>query len=378
MSSIPSALEITRDIVRIDTRNPPGREVECAHYLGDLLSAAGIEVSYYEFAPERTSLVAVLRGEGGNGKKPLCFGGHIDVVPLGAKEWSVDPFGAEIVDGKLFGRGTTDMKAGISSFVHAALKLAREEKRGTADMVMAICAGEETGCEGSYHLAEIGALGEAGAIVIAEPTSNYPILGHKGALWLKVETEGITAHGSMPEHGDNALYKAARSVTRLEEFDFNVMPHELLGRSTLNVGTMQGGLNLNSVPDHAEFTIDIRTLPQQDHAIILSGLEGYLGDENKIARVVDCGGVHTPHTHPWMQEIYGVMEQILGEPIEPRGAPYFTDASALTPAYGRPPTVILGPGEMHMAHQTDEYCPVAHIEQAAEVYEILARRWCGY
>ena len=378
MSSIPSALEITRDIVRMDTRNPPGREVECAHYLGDLLSAAGVEVSYYEFAPERTSLVAVLRGEGGNGKKPLCFGGHIDVVPLGAKEWSVDPFGAEIVDGKLFGRGTTDMKAGISSFVHAALKLAREQERGTADMVMAICAGEETGCEGSYHLAEIGALGEAGAIVIAEPTSNYPILGHKGALWLKVETEGITAHGSMPEHGDNALYKAARSVTRLEEFDFNVMPHELLGRSTLNVGTMRGGLNLNSVPDHAEFTVDIRTLPEQDHAKILSGLEGYLGDENRIARVVDCGGVHTPQADPWMQEIYAVMEPILGEPIEPRGAPYFTDASALTPAYGGPPTVILGPGEMHMAHQTDEYCPVAHIEQAAEVYEILARRWCGY
>ena len=381
MSSIPSALEITRDIVRMDTRNPPGREVECAHYLGDLLSAAGIEVSYHEFAPERTSLVAVLRGEGGGGeegKKPLCFGGHIDVVPLGAKEWSVDPFGAEIVDGKLFGRGTTDMKAGISSFVHAALKLAREGRRGAADMVMAICAGEETGCEGSYHLAEIGALGEAGAIVIAEPTSNYPILGHKGALWLKVETEGITAHGSMPEHGDNALYKAARSVTRLEEFDFNVMPHELLGRSTLNVGTMQGGLNLNSVPDHAEFTVDIRTLPEQDHAKILSGLEGFLGDENRIARIVDCGGVHTPQADPWMQEIYGVMEQILGEPIEPRGAPYFTDASALTPAYGGPPTVILGPGEMHMAHQTDEYCPVAHIEQAAEVYEILARRWCGY
>ncbi len=375
MSPIPSALDITRDIVRIDTRNPPGREVECAHYLGDMLSAAGIEVSYHEFAKDRTSLVAILRGR--SEKKPLCFGGHIDVVPLGAKEWSVDPFGAEIVDGKLFGRGTTDMKAGVASFVHVALKLAREDQRGAADVVMAICAGEETGCEGSYHLSEVGALGEAGAIIIAEPTSNYPILGHKGALWLKVETEGVTAHGSMPEFGDNALYKAARSVTKLEDFDFNVMPHELLGKSTLNVGTMQGGLNLNSVPDHAEFTIDIRTLPDQNHVRILSGLEGFLGDENTIARLVDVGGVHTPHTDPWIQEIYAVMERVLGEKIEPRGAPYFTDASALTPAYGRPPTIILGPGEMHMAHQTDEYCPVAHIEQAAEVYEILTRRWCG-
>ena len=321
MSPIPSALEITRDIVRMDTRNPPGREVECAHYLGDLLGAAGLEVSYYEFAPERTSLVAVLRGEGGEGKKPLCFGGHIDVVPLGTKDWSVDPFGAEIVDGKLYGRGTTDMKTGVASFVHVALKLAAEGHRGAADLVLAICAGEETGCEGSYHLGKVGALGEAGAIVIGEPTANYPILGHKGALWLRVETEGVTAHGSMPELGDNALYKAARSVTRLEDFDFNVMPHELLGKSTLNVGTMQGGLNLNSVPDHAEFTIDIRTLPEQDHGQILTGLEGFLGDENKVGRIVDVGGVHTPHTHPWIQEIYAAMEPILGERIEPaRGA----------------------------------------------------------
>ena len=380
MPPIPSALDIARDLVRMDTRNPPGREVECAHYLGDLLGASGLEVSYYEFAPERTSLVARLRGEGGetDRKKPLCFGGHIDVVPLGAKEWSVDPFGAEIADGRLYGRGTTDMKAGVAAFVHVAMKLAGEGRRGAADIVLAICAGEETGCEGSSHLGRTGALGEAGAIVIAEPTANYPILGHKGALWLKVESEGVTAHGSMPERGVNAIYKAARAVTKLEDFDFNVKPHELLGRSTLNVGTMQGGLNLNSVPDRAAFTVDIRTLPEQDHAQIVSGLQGYLGEESRIGRIVDVGGVHTPHTHPWMREVYAAMEPILGESIEPRGAPYFTDASALTPACGHPPTVILGPGEMHMAHQTDEYCPVAHIPQAVEAYEVLARRWCGY
>ncbi len=375
MPSVPPALDIARDMIRMDTRNPPGREVECARYLGEMLSAAGLRVSYHEFAPERTSLVAVLEGRGE--KKPLCFGGHIDVVPLGSKAWSVDPFGAEIVGGKLFGRGATDMKSGVACFVHAALALAAEGQESAADIVLAICAGEETGCEGSYHLGEVGALGEAGAVVIAEPTSNYPILGHKGALWLNVETDGVTAHGSMPERGDNAIYKAARSVGKLEDFDFNITPHELLGRSTLNVGTMQGGLNLNSVPDHAEFTIDIRTLPGQDHAALLSGLEGFLGAENRIRRVVDVGGVHTPHTDPWILEIYGLMEERLGETIEPRGAPYFTDASALTPAFGRPPTVILGPGEMHMAHQTDEYCPVAHIAQAAEVYETLARRWCG-
>ena len=379
MPPIPSALDIARDLIRMDTRNPPGREAECARYLGGLLGASGLEVSYHDFAPGRTSLVARLRGGGGEAerRKPLCFGGHIDVVPLGAKAWSVDPFGAEIADGRLYGRGSTDMKSGVAAFVHVAMKLAAEAGLGTADIVLAICAGEETGCEGSSHLGKIGALGEAGAIIVAEPTANYPVLGHKGALWLEVESEGVTAHGSMPEQGVNAIYKAARAVAKLEDFDFNAKPHELLGRSTLNVGTMEGGLNLNSVPDRARFTVDIRTLPEQDHADIVSGLQGYLGEESRIARLVDVGGVHTPHTDPWIRQVYAAMEPILGEEIEPRGAPYFTDASALTPACGRPPTVILGPGEMQMAHQTDEYCPVAHIAQAVEAYETLARQWRG-
>ena len=379
MPPVPTALDIASDLIRMDTRNPPGREAECAHYLGDLLAGAGLEVSYHDFAPGRTSLVALLRGEGGEAdkKKPLCFGGHIDVVPLGAKEWSVDPFGAEIADGRLYGRGSTDMKSGVAAFVHAAMTLAADGARGNADIVLAICAGEETGCEGSSHLGRIGAIGEAGAIVIAEPTANYPFLGHKGALWLRVESEGVTAHGSMPERGVNAIYKAARAITKLEDFDFNVKPHELLGRSTLNVGTVEGGLNLNSVPDRAAFTVDIRTLPEQDHAEIVSGLQGYLGGEGRIERIVDVGGVHTPHSHPWIREVYELTGTVLDEELEPRGAPYFTDASALTPACGHPPTVILGPGEMHMAHQTDEYCPVAHIRQAAEVYETLARRWRG-
>ena len=248
MTPIPSALDIAGDLVRMDTRNPPGREVECAHYLGDMLAGAGLETSYHEFAPGRTSLVAVLRGEGdaANGKKPLCFGGHIDVVPLGAKEWSVDPFGGEIIDDRLYGRGSTDMKSGVAAFVHAAMKLAADGARGCADIVLAICAGEETGCEGSSHLGRIGALGGMGAIVVAEPTANYPVLGHKGALWLRVETEGVTAHGSMPEQGVNAIYRAARAVTKLEDFDFNAKPHELLGRSTLNVGTIEGGLRTST------------------------------------------------------------------------------------------------------------------------------------
>ena len=373
MTAIPSALEITQELVRFDTRNPPGDEHACANYLAELMRDFGLEVAAHEFAPNRTSLVARLKGRGE--KKALCFGGHIDVVPLGTKDWTVDPFGAEIKNGKLYGRGTTDMKGGIACFVHTALTIAAAGQSGAADIELAICAGEETGCEGSFHLAKTGALSEAGAIVIAEPTSNYPIIGLKGALWLKVQTKGITAHGSMPEVGVNAVYKAARAVTSMEEHNFKLDPHELLGKSSLNVGTFHGGLNLNSVPDKAEFTVDIRTIPNHNHHEIVDSIKDRIGNEATIESIIDVGGVHTSHTNEWMQEIYSIMASLLGERIEPRGAPYFTDAAALTPASGNPPTVILGPGEMHMAHQTDEYCPVSHIEQASEAYLTIARRW---
>lgn len=375
MSAMPNALELTRQLVAFDTRNPPGDERACADRLGRLLTDAGFAVSAHEFADRRTSLVA--RRGGADDKPPLCFTGHIDTVPLGAAEWSVDPFSGEIADGRLYGRGTTDMKSGVAAFVVAAAELGAKLDN-TAGLVLVITAGEETGCEGAYHLTGVhGALGQAGAIVVAEPTSNRPYVGHKGALWLKAKTRGKTAHGSMPERGVNAVYKAARAISKLEDFDFNVARHRVLGGPTLNVGTVAGGMNVNSVPDLAEIGIDIRTVPGQDHAKVREHLTDYLGAEVEIAASVDVGGVWTDPNHPWMQDMAATVAAITGEPPSVATASYFTDASALTPAYGGPPTVILGPGEPHMAHQTDEYCLVDKIGQAKDVFIAVAAKWCG-
>ncbi len=366
-------IELTRTLVGFDTINPPGNERPCAENLGGLLDDGGFSVSYHEFAEHRSSLVARIGGSAD--AAPLCFTGHIDTVPLGAAPWTVDPFAGEISDGKLYGRGTTDMKSGVAAFVVAVLRLARELSKGPG-VVLVITAGEETGCEGAYHLAGLGdVLGEAGAIVVAEPSSNQPWIGHKGALWLTARTTGVTAHGSMPEQGENAVYMAAHAISKLEDFDFNVARHAVLGKPTLNVGTVHGGLNINSVPDMAEIGIDIRTTPDQDHAAIRSHLTGYLGDSVVLDPIVDVGGVLTDPTNEWMQEVFDVMTGILGSRPESNTATYFTDASALTPAYGGAPTVILGPGEATLAHQTDEYCFTAKIEEAVEAYMEIARRW---
>ena len=368
-----SALELTQALVRFDTINPPGNERLCAEHLGSILNDAGFAVSYHEFAETRTSLVARIGGDAD--AKPLCFTGHIDTVPLGAVPWSVDPFTADIADGKLYGRGTSDMKSGVAAFVVAAIRLARELETGPG-MVLIITAGEETGCEGAYHLAGLGnVLGDAGAIVVAEPSSNLPFIGHKGALWLKAVANGLTAHGSMPELGVNAIYKAARTISQLEDFDFNVARHPVLGKPTLNVGTVHGGMNINSVPDRAEVGIDIRTLPDQDHGDLCAHLSSYLGDDIAVEPIVDVGSVWTDPAEDWMLDVFDVMAEILGKMPEVCTATYFTDAAALTPAYGGPPTVILGPGEAAMAHQTDEYCVVDRIDQAVNAYVEIAKRW---
>src|SRR5215472_12680212 len=164
MSLATRAVELTRELVRLNTINPIHPERGCAEHLARLLEAGGFAVAFDEFAPGRTSLVA--RVEGRSNRPPLAFTGHIDTVPLGAAPWTRDPFAGETADGRLYGRGSTDMKSGVAAFVIAACRLAKRLP-GTPGLVLVIVAGEETGCDGSRHLAAAaGALGEAGAVVI--------------------------------------------------------------------------------------------------------------------------------------------------------------------------------------------------------------------
>jgi succinyl-diaminopimelate desuccinylase len=180
----------------------------------------------------------------------------------------------------------------------------------------------------------------------------------------------------MPEHGVNAIYKAAQAVNALEQFDFGVPAHPLMGRATLNVGTIRGGINVNSVPDDAVIGIDIRTIPGQSHSELLFCLRRHLGVDMEVTPFLDVESLHTDPSDAWVQSVYEVMTPILGEMPQPRIVSYFTDAAALTKAYANPPSVILGPGEPQMAHQRDEYCFVSRIEQAVDAYLQIIRNWC--
>jgi len=367
--------KLTRELLAFNTINPPGMERACARHLGAILEGAGFRVAYHEFAESRTSLIATLGGD--DARPPICFTGHIDTVPLGAAPWTRDAFAGETDGDRMYGRGSTDMKSGIAAFVAAAVELAPRLARGPG-IVIVITAGEEVGCEGARFLADQKVLGRAGAIVVAEPTANYPYVGHKGLAWFEVETRGVTAHGSMPEVGDNAIVKMARVIGDLEHFHFPVESHPVMGKPTMNVGTIHGGLNTNSVPDEARITIDTRTVPGIDHGHLCKSLESLLAPRGaRVRKIVDTPSLYTEPENEWVQQVFEECTPFLGGRPTPKTITFSTDGSDLKRGFGGPPAVILGPGEPTLAHQTDEWCSLGRVEQSVDLFRTLMRRWCG-
>lgn len=372
MNSPVEAIELARELIRVDTSNPPGSEQECADALGARLEAAGFSVGRYEYADRRTSLVARIGGDAE--WLPLCFTGHLDVVPTGAVPWERDPFAGELDGDRIYGRGSSDMKSGVAAMVVAALRRAKRLARSPG-LTLVLTAGEETGCKGASDLARRGVLGSAGAIVIGEPTSNAPVVGHKGCLRCRCTTRGVAAHSSMPELGDNAIYKAARAISGLKHFDFAETDHPIMGQPTLVVSQVCGGMNINSVPDRTEFSVDVRTVPDQNLTRLLTRLHAALGTDVVIEPILEVPSMFTDANDRWIQSVFAVTREIAGIASAIRTGPYFTDGAVLCPAYGDPPTVILGPGEVAMAHQTDEYCLASRLVEAVAIYERLIDSW---
>lgn len=360
-------ISLTKKLLSFNTVNPEGNEQDVAIFVGKLLSMNGFAVNYHQLAKNRLTLIA----EKGLASlfPPLVMTGHFDTVPLGSKQWNEDPFSGTIKEGKIYGRGSSDMKSGIAAMICASI-LAFRESAPQSGVRLIFTAGEEPGCQGAKHMADTGYdMGQASAIIVGEPTSNVPAIGHKGALYLKVSVSGKTAHSSMPELGDNAIYKTARAITKIENFQFQAEKDDLHGFPTINVGLIKGGKNLNSVPDYAEFTIDIRSTRKLSHKEILQRLSQELGEEVTIEKLVDLPSVSSSEASPFVQVIYAVCGIDPENVTIRKSLPYMTDGAVLQQLYNGIPTIILGPGQAEMAHQTDEFCYVSKIEEAVRIYK---------
>jgi succinyl-diaminopimelate desuccinylase len=180
----------------------------------------------------------------------------------------------------------------------------------------------------------------------------------------------------MPELGDNAIYKIAPWIRRIEALTFERYSHALLGSTTASVTTVLGGQNINSVPDSAAFTVDFRTVPSHDHPDLVAQIQRLCGDEASIQVVTDFKGFATAPDSRAIEPLMAILGDRMGCRPVPTGAPYFTDASALVPGFDQVATVVIGPGEVAQCHQTDEFCYVHRIDEAFEIYSALIRGMC--
>ncbi len=364
---------LTQKLLSFNTVNPPGNEEGIARFTGKLLSDNGFSVEFLPYERRRLQLVA----EKGVSESchPLVFTGHFDTVPYVSSLWKKDPLGGDIGDGKIWGRGSSDMKGALASVIIAVIEATSVKKLKNGIRII-FTSDEEPGCKGAEQYVRNAVNPQkAGAIIVGEPTANLPATAHKGAIYIKAESKGKTAHSSMPDKGVNAVYKAARAIVRLSELRFEAGSSSVPGHPTLNVGKITGGMNINSVPDHAEFTIDVRTTSRTDHSYIPGYIRKTLGDDAVPETLVDISPLFTPAEDPFVKLVYDVCGIGKNSPGFPLTLPYLTDGAVLQAFYNNAPTVILGPGQPEQAHQTDEFCYIDKLKRSVEIYREIIYKW---
>jgi succinyl-diaminopimelate desuccinylase len=383
-----TAEEITAlccDLVRLRTVNPPGDEQMAADYVADYLGRAGFETAFLPLADGRASVLARLRGRGGPG---LMFNGHMDVVPVGAQGWRFNPFEGQVAEGKVWGRGASDMKGGVAAMLAAVRAVAATVSAGklslSGDLLFAATADEEAGMTGARQISARPDLGPLQAILIAEPTYNRVGLAERGVLWLEITTYGKTAHGSMPELGHNAITDMAALLAELDTLVVPHTPHPILGRFTRSINTINGGVKTNVVPDRCVVTIDMRTVPGQDHTAVAAQVRDLAaqfaatrpGFQATLRTLYDLPAVTTSRAEPVVTRFYELAAQATGRPAADELVRFATEASIFVPALGVP-TIIYGPGDPALAHQPDEHVEIDQMLAAARVYALAAAGMLG-
>lgn len=360
-----SVTELLRTLVRMDTRDPPGREIDMARVVHDRLLKAGLDSVLDEFTSGRANVVARLGGGAS------CFPPSSIPSPLAMKSGLTIPS----IDGALHGRGAADMKSGVAAMIVAAELLAAGPAILAGDLVLAFTAGESSSCLGAVELSRSRAPEGAGALLVSEPTSMEVLLAEKGALWLRLTARGSSGHPSAEEGSrGSAIERMADVLFDLRSLNFNDCPHPLLGLPTLSAGRIEGGTVVNLTPDRCEVDIDIRTLPGMAADEVEQRILDHVGHDLELERLDHKPAIETARDHPFARLCLDVVSAERRAPAEPGGASYYSDAAILLPAFDLP-MVIIGPGRLGMSGRTDEHVMVSDVERAVELYRRIALAW---
>jgi acetylornithine deacetylase len=361
--------DLTATLVGIDSVNPSltagaAGETEIAAFVERWLEDSGLAVRIVEPVSGRPSVVAVARGTGGG--KSLLLNAHLDTVGVDAMD---NPFDGRVADGRLYGRGSYDMKGGLAAAMLAAADVARAPLLG--DVIVAAVADEELASIGTE--AVLATL-TADACIVCEPTELEVAVGHRGFAGFEIETRGVAAHGSRPDLGEDAIVKMGPILVALEELDRRLQDgprHPLLGSGSLHASLIEGGQEFSSYPARCLVTGERRTLPGESVADIQRDLQALLGPgTDVVVRMLSARDafeidpshelVHLARTAAGTQGVVGL--------------PFWAD-SALTAAAGIP-TLLFGPAG-DGAHAAVEWVDIASLERCREVYREIATAVCG-
>jgi acetylornithine deacetylase/succinyl-diaminopimelate desuccinylase-like protein len=372
-----------------DALGPEFGEARLTDHLQALFGRLRIPCRREPVHPHRENLIARLDGEVPleRGGKLVLFGAHQDTVPAGGG--ARRPFVPEVREGRVYGRGACDVKGGMTAMLGTLARLADERPPGMPTIVMACTVNEEYGFSGARALVASCRQDKGGMIprapdaaVIAEPTDLDVVVAHKGVVRWRCHTRGRAGHSAQPVPGDNAIYRMAPALVAIERYQREVVGslacHPLCGPATVSVGTIRGGISVNTIPSRCTIEIDRRLPPGEDPQAAYRHLVDHLAVETDL-------DVRLEHDPPFMEgpalsddangpladRLAGIAGEVAGR-CRQVGVPYATDAAFI--ATLGTPTVVFGPGSIAQAHTDDEWLALDELEQAAEILYRFVRR----
>ena len=372
--TVEEKVKILSDIIAIKSINE--NEIEVANYLKDLFNEYGIESTIVPVTDTRVNLVAEI----GSGSPVIGVSGHMDVVSPGDEsEWTSDPFTLTERDGKLYGRGTNDMKAGLLNLalVMIELKENNELKKGTVRFMATT--GEEVGGAGSKKLYEEGYMDDVEYLWVAEPSHDTIIYAHKGSLNLRVTSIGEAAHSSMPDQGYNAINPLMEFLLEIDEkLNGDERKNEVLDKLVMSTTIFHAGNQVNSVPEKAVAEINVRTIPEFDNEEVIDIFNTTANKYNKegstinIEVTMSLPSVFTSGQSEMVELAKELGKKHLDLEVSVKGSPGVTDASNLLKDKDENfPFMMFGPGETKMAHKTDEYVYKEYYLAFFDIYKEL-------
>ncbi|MBC6137213.1 ArgE/DapE family deacylase [Listeria innocua] len=368
-------IQILKDIVNIDSTN--GHEEQVANYLQKLFAEYGIESEKVQYDVDRASLVSEI---GSNDGKVLAFSGHMDVVDAGdVSKWKFPPFEATEHEGKIYGRGATDMKSGLAAMVIAMIELHEEKQKLNGKIKLLATVGEEVGELGAEQLTQKGYADDLDGLIIGEPSGHRIVYAHKGSINYTVKSTGKNAHSSMPEFGVNAIDNLLLFYNEVEKFVKSIdATNEILGDFIHNVTVIDGGNQVNSIPEKAQLQGNIRSIPEMDNETVKQVLVKIINKLNKQENVnlelifdYDKQPVFSDKNSDLVNVAKRVASDIVKEEIPLLGISGTTDAAEFTKAKKAFPVIIFGPGN-ETPHQVNENVPIENYLEMVDVYKQIA------